>query len=74
MDLTKLKESVNNLSEVDPRFDDIFELLGILVDDVADMMTQKTSEGFIRQKRDARDVAKLLYRRIQNTTLKNKDK
>lgn len=72
MNVDKLKDAVNSLSEVDPKYDDIFELLGVLVDDVAQMMAQKTSEGFTLQKRDARDVAKLLYRRIQNTTLKNK--
>lgn len=74
MDLKKLQDAVNNLADVDPSYDDIFELLGILVDDVADMMKQKSSEGFIAQKRDARDTAKLLYRRIQNMTFKTKNK
>lgn len=70
----KLLKAVENLSEVDDRYDDIFELLGIAVDDVADMLKQTNSRNFQKQKHDARDTLKILYRRVQNITFKNKDK
>lgn len=72
MDLNKLKDTVNNLAEIDPAYDDIFEDVAILVDDLSQMMNSKASEQFLLEKRDCRDVAKHLYRRIQNTTFKNK--
>lgn len=68
--LDKLTEAVKNLSEVDERFDDIFEVLGIVVDDVADMYKANDSKQFIKQKSDARKTLKIFKRMIDNLTFK----
>lgn len=69
-DLNKLSEAVKNLSEVDEKFDDYFELLGILVDDIADMYKAKDSRTFVKQKSDARRTLKSVKKVLDNMTFK----
>lgn len=70
-DLKKLSEAVKNLSDVDEKFDDYFELLGILVDDIADMYKAKDSKQFINQKSDARKTLKIVKKHLDNMTFKS---
>lgn len=71
MDITKINDAVKNLSDVDERFDDFFELLGILIDDFADLYKAKDSKQFNKQKRDARITLKTVRRKFENMTFKN---
>lgn len=70
LNLDKLSEAVKNLSEVDESFEDFFEELGILVDDIADMYKAKSSTEFNKQKKDARITFKSVKRKIDNLTFK----
>lgn len=72
MDITKLEEAIKALSEVDPSYADLFEELGVLVDDVADCVKSKGPQQFLKQKRDARATLKHFTRRFNNLTYKNK--
>lgn len=74
MDTVKLSESIKALEDIDPSFSDLFEELGILVDDTADMLKAKNPQQFIKQKRDCRATLKLFRRRINNLTYKNRNK
>lgn len=69
--LDKLNEAVKNLSEVDERYDDLFELLGVFVDDVADLFRAGSSREFNKQKADARITFKTIKRKIDNLTFKS---
>lgn len=69
--LDKLNEAVKNLSEVDERYDDLFELLGVFVDDVADLFRASSSREFNKQKADARITFKTIKRKIDNLTFKS---
>lgn len=69
--LKKLSEAVKNLSDVDEKFDDYFELLGILVDDIADMYKAKDPKQFINQKTDARKTLKIVKKHLDNMTFKS---
>lgn len=70
LSLEKLNEAVKNLSEIDSSYDDYFELLAILVDDIADMYKAKDSKAFTHQKSDARKTLKIVKRRLDNATFK----
>lgn len=72
MDTTKLEEAIKALSEVDPSYSDLFEELGILVDDIGDCLKAKAKSQFIKEKRDARRTLKHFTRRFSNLTWKNK--
>lgn len=72
MEIKKLEEAIEKLSEVDESNFDIFEDLGILVSDIADCITSKCKPQFMKQKRDARLVLKHFTRRFNNLTFKNK--
>ena len=72
MDITKLKDAIEKLSEVDDSHSDIFEELAILVSDVEDCLKAKTKSQFINQKRDTRRTLKHFTRRFINLTWKNK--
>ena len=74
MDTVKLSESIKALEDIDPSFSDLFEELGILVGDTADMIKAKDSQQFIKQKRDCRSTLKHFSRRINNLTYKNRNK
>ena len=74
MDTVKLSESIKALEDIDPSFSDLFEELGILVDDTADMLKAKNPQQFIKQKRDCRVTLKRFRRRIDNLTYKNRNK
>lgn len=69
--LDKLSEAVKNLSEVDERYDDLFELLGVFVDDVADLFRASNSKEFNKQKSDVRTTFKIIKRKVDNLTFKN---
>lgn len=69
--LDKLNEAVKSLSEVDERYDDLFELLGVFVDDVADLFRASSSKEFNNQKSDVRITLKIIKRKIDNLTYKN---
>lgn len=71
MKTEKLTEAIRSLSDIDESYDDIFEHLGVIVDDVADMLKSSTSREFTKQKSDARLMLKQLKRRIDNMTFKN---
>lgn len=71
MKTEKLTEAVKSLSDIDESYGDIFEHLGVIVDDVADMLKSSTSREFTKQKSDARLMLKQLKRRIDNMTFKN---
>lgn len=70
VNLDKLNEAVKNLSDVDERFDDFFELVGILVDDLADLYKATDSRQFNKQKKDARNTFKTVRRKFENMTFK----
>lgn len=70
-DLEKLNQAVKNLSDVDEKFDDYFELLGILVDDIADIYKAKDNKQFIHQKSDARKTLKIVKKHLDNITFKS---
>lgn len=72
MDITKLNEAVENLSDVDESYSDLFEELAILVCDISDCLNAQSSQQFLKEKRDARDVLKHFTRRFNNLTFKNK--
>jgi len=72
MEIKKLEEAIEKLSEVDESHFDIFEDLGILVSDIADCINSKCKSQFMNQKRDARLVLKQFTRRFNNLTFKNK--
>ena len=72
MNIEKIEEAIEKLSEVDESYSDIFEELGILVSDIADCINSKCKSQFIKQKRDARQVLKHFTRRFINLTFKNK--
>lgn len=69
--LSKLNEAVSSLSEVDESYEDYFELLGILIDDIADLYKAKDSRSFTKQKSDARQTLKEVRKRLNNATFKN---
>ena len=72
MNIEKIEEAIEKLSEVDESYSDIFEELGVLVSDIADCVNSKCKSQFIKQKRDARQVLKHFTRRFINLTFKNK--
>lgn len=69
--LSKLTEAVESLSEVDESYEDYFELLGILIDDIVDLYKAKDSKSFTKQKSDARQTLKEVRKRLNNATFKN---
>lgn len=69
--IPKLEEAVKHLSEVDPSYEDTFELFAILVDDIADMYKASSSREFTKQKSDARRTLKLFKRKFENMTFKS---
>lgn len=70
VNLDKLNEAVKNLSDVDERFDDFFELVGILVDDLADLYKATDSKQFNKQKKDAKNTFKAVKRKFGSMTFK----
>lgn len=69
--LSKLTEAVESLSEVDESYEDYFELLGILIDDIVDLYKAKDCKSFTKQKSDARQTLKEVRKRLNNATFKN---
>lgn len=71
MDTSKLEEAVKNLEEASPENMDIAEILGVLVDDFADLYRSKSKAQFMKQKRDLRKTLKIFKRKIINMTYKD---
>lgn len=71
MDTSKLEEAVKNLEEASPENMDIAEILGVVVDDFADLYRSKSKSQFMKQKKDLRKTLKNFKRKIDNMTYKN---
>ena len=72
MNVEKMEEAIEKLSEIDESYSDIFEELGILVSDIADCINSKCKSQFMEQKRDARQTLKHFTRRFNNLTFNKK--
>lgn len=69
MDIKKLEKAIENLSDVcKESYNDFFEDIGILTDDVAEMLSSSNSKEFINQKSDARRVLKNMLKTLNNIT------
>ena len=69
-DNEKFKEAVKSLEDVSPENMDFAEVLGVVVDDIADMYRANDSKKFIKEKSDARRSLKILLRKLNNMTYK----
>ena len=67
----KVLEALENLQDVLPEVGDIFEDLGIFIDDVAEMYFCEDSQKFYLEKRDTTKVLKQIKRKLMNATFKN---
>ena len=72
MNMEKMEEAIEKLSEIDESYSDIFEDLGILVSDIADCINSKCKSQFMEQKKDARQSLKHFTRRFNNLTFNKK--
>lgn len=66
----EIAEAADKLADAEEGFD-IYDLLGILVLDVADMENAKSASQFKKQKIDCRNTLKILRRKFNNLTYKN---
>lgn len=71
MDTSKLEEAVKNLEEASPENMDISEILGVVVDDFADLYRSKNKAQFVKQKKDLRKTLKVFKRKIENMTYRD---
>ena len=67
----KILEALENLQDVLPEVGDIFEDLGIFIDDVAEMYFCDDLQKFYLEKRDTTKVLKQIKRKLMNATFKN---
>lgn len=72
MDREEITKAVKSLSDVYPEYNDIFDLLGILVDDFSDMYKATDKRQFLNQKKDCRITLKYITRKLKNLTFKNR--
>lgn len=71
MDTSKLEEAVKILEEASPENMDIAEILGVVVDDFADLYRSKNKAQFVKQKKDLRKTLKVFKRKIENMTYRD---
>lgn len=62
---------VESLSKLDPKVDDLYEDLGILVSDFAEVVNAKTPEEFTKQKKDCAATLKQFRKVFWNMTFFN---
>ena len=67
----KILEALENLQDVLPEVGDIFEDLGIFIDDIAEMYFCEDLQKFYIEKRDTTKVLKQIKRKLMNATFKN---
>ena len=67
----KILEALENLQDILPEVGDIFEDLGIFIDDVAEMYFCEDLQKFYLEKRDTTKVLKQIKRKLMNATFKN---
>ena len=67
----KILEALENLQDVLPEVGDIFEDLGIFIDDVAEMYFCDDLQKFYLEKRNTTKVLKQIKRKLMNATFKN---
>jgi hypothetical protein len=63
---TKINKIVEKLSEVNKVNGDVFDVLGILVSDIQDILKSKSKEQIKTQKKDCRKTIKALDKIIRN--------
>ena len=74
MNIEKFNEAVKALEDACPDNMDFAEVIGVMVDDIADLYRAKDSKEFIKQKKDARNTLKAISKMLSNVTFKNRDK
>ena len=67
-DTTPVLEALKNLEEVCPEIGDIFEDVGIIIDDLAQLYFAKDPKKFLKEKKDLRVQLKCFKRKIDNAT------
>lgn len=72
VDVSKLHEAIDNLDTASQENGDIFDMLGILVDDFLEIVQTKDSKAFNKQKKDCRITLKTILRKLNNATFANK--
>lgn len=68
VDVKKIEEAVISLDETCQENGDLFDSLGILILDFADVILSKSSEQFNKQKSDCRKVLKNFSKKLENLT------
>ena len=63
-------EALKNLEEVCPEIGDIFEDVGVIIDDLAQLYFAKDPKKFLKEKKDLRTQLKYFKRKIDNATFK----
>lgn len=72
VDVSKLHEAIDNLDTASNENGDIFDMLGILVDDFLDITKTNDSKAFNKQKKDCRITLKTILRKLNNATFADK--
>ena len=71
MDTSKLENAIKNLEEASPENMDIADILGVVVDDFADLYRSKNKSQFMKQRKDLRKTLKVFKRKIENMTYRD---
>ena len=71
MDTSKLEKAVKNLEEASSENMDTADILGVVVDDFADLYRSKNKAQFVKQKKDLRKTLKVFKRKIENMTYRD---
>lgn len=69
----KVAKTLEILENIDELNGDIYEVLGIVIDDVHQMFEATDRKQFLKEKKDARNVIKSLLKRVSNTTFADRE-
>lgn len=69
----KIAKTLEILENIDELNGDIYEVLGIVIDDIYQMFEATDRGQFLKEKKDARNVIKSLLKRVSNTTFADRE-
>lgn len=74
VDAEKIKNAIDELDVACKDNGDLFDVIGILVGDFADVISANSPSQFLKQKRDCRRTLKILLRYLNNLTYRTTKK